>query len=199
MYAFKSGVLGVLTLAAWLYVAPALAQSDVPQPPPAAFPQHDGSHDFDFLIGSWKAHVRSLQKRLDHSTDPNDWATYEGTEVAWKLNDSNANFENFDIYSEKLHKRSKGSDALRLYNPATRQWSIYLVDIDAGTIDLPPMIGHFEGKRGEFYNQDVFKGRAKLTRLVWLDISPQHARLEQSYSTDGGKTWELNWTCDLTR
>jgi hypothetical protein len=181
------------------FAAPAGAQSDAPQPPPAAFPQRDGSHDFDFLIGSWKAHVRTLKNRLNNSTDPKDWVVYEGTEVAWKLLDSNANFEDFDIYSEELHKRSKGSEALRLYNPATRQWSIYLVDIDAGTIDLPPMVGHFEGKRGEFYNQDLFKGRAKLTRLVWLDISPHEARLEQAFSTDGGMTWEVNWICELTR
>jgi hypothetical protein len=26
--------------------------------------QGDGSHDFDFLIGDWKAHVRRLPERL---------------------------------------------------------------------------------------------------------------------------------------
>ena len=30
----------------------------------------DGSHDFDFLIGNWKAHVRVLRDRLNGS---NDW------------------------------------------------------------------------------------------------------------------------------
>jgi hypothetical protein len=28
-------------------------------------PTHDGAHDFDFLIGDWKAHVRRLPERLD--------------------------------------------------------------------------------------------------------------------------------------
>src|SRR5262249_906509 len=159
--------------------------------PPAAFPQRDGSHDFDFLIGDWKAHVRRLQNRLNHSTSPGDWVTYDGISNHKKVLDTNANFEEFKVWSEQLHKPMKGQ-TLRLYNPATGQWSIYLVDADAGTIDLPPVIGHFEGKRGEFYNQDLFEGRAKLTRYVWLDISPHESRMEQSFSTDGGKTWEVN-------
>ena len=31
---------------------------------PVMADQHDGSHDFDFLIGNWKAHVRRLPERL---------------------------------------------------------------------------------------------------------------------------------------
>lgn len=37
---------------------------------PANLPQRDGSHDFDFLIGDWKAHVRRLPDRLNNS---NTW------------------------------------------------------------------------------------------------------------------------------
>src|SRR5438067_10551628 len=36
-------------------------------------PAHDGSHDFDFLIGNWKAHVRRLPDRLVGS---NTWIDY---------------------------------------------------------------------------------------------------------------------------
>jgi hypothetical protein len=104
----------------------------------------------------------------------------------------------FDAYSTQLNKRNKGQ-TLRLYNPETRQWSIYLVDVDQGTLGLPPVIGEFVGKRGEFYNQDTYKGRAIYVRYVWLDISPQSSRMEQSWSSDGGKTWEVNWICELSR
>jgi len=37
--------------------------------------QPDGSHDFDFLIGDWKAHVRRLPDRLKGS---NVWVEYDG-------------------------------------------------------------------------------------------------------------------------
>jgi hypothetical protein len=162
---------------------------------PSALPQRDGSHDFDFLIGDWKAHVRVLPDRLNGS---NTWVEYDGISNHKKLLDSNANFEEFDAYSPQLHKRNKGQ-TLRLYNPDTREWSIYLVDLDKGILSLPPVIGHFTGNRGEFYDQETYKGRAIFVRYVWLNISPKSARMEQSFSADGGKTWEVNWICELSR
>ncbi len=162
---------------------------------PANLPQRDGSHDFDFLIGDWKAHVRRLPDRLNNS---NVWVVYDGISNHHKLLDSNANFEEFNVTSadKKLNIKAQ---TLRLYNPATRQWSIYLVDLDNGTLDTPPVVGAFTGKRGEFFHQEMLKGRTILVRYVWLDLSPNAARMEQSYSPDGGKTWEVNWICELSR
>jgi hypothetical protein len=162
---------------------------------PANLPQRDGSHDFDFLIGNWKAHVRRLPDRLNNS---NTWVEYDGISNHKKLLDSNSNFEEFDVTStdKKLHIKA---ETLRLYNPTSRQWSIYLVDVDNGTLSLPPVVGGFTGTRGEFFDQEDFKGRAILVRYVWLNISPQSARMEQSFSSDGGKTWEVNWICELSR
>jgi len=162
---------------------------------PANLPQRDGSHDFDFLIGDWKAHVRRLPDRLNNS---NKWDEYDGISNHHKLLDSNANFEQFEVTStdKKLHIKAQ---TLRLYNPATRQWSIYLVDLDNGTLDVPPVVGSFTGNRGEFYHQEQFKGRTILVRYLWLNLSPGSSRMEQSFSPDGGKTWEVNWICELSR
>jgi hypothetical protein len=155
----------------------------------------DGAHDFDFLIGDWKAHVRRLPDRLNGS---NTWVEYDGISNHKKLLDSNANFEEFDVTSVDKKLRIK-AQTLRLYNPESHQWSIYLVDLDKGTLDLPPVVGQFNGGRGEFYNQQVSKGRVILVRYVWLNLSPKSARMEQSFSPDGGKTWEVNWICELSR
>src|ERR1700739_3579631 len=162
---------------------------------PQASPLHDGAHDFDFLIGNWRAHVRRLPDRLVGSTS---WIEYDGISNHKKLLDSNANFEEFDVVNRKESLRIK-AQTLRLYNPESHQWSIYLVDLDKGTLELPPVVGQFNGKRGEFYNQQLWEGRAVLVRYVWLDISPKSSRMEQSFSSDGGKTWEVNWICELSR
>lgn len=162
---------------------------------PALLPQRDGSHDFDFLIGDWKAHVRRLPDRLNNSTT---WVEYDGISNHHKILDSNANFEEFDVTSTDKKHRLK-AQTLRLYNPTSHQWSIYLVDVDNGTLGLPPVVGSFTGNRGELFDQENYKGRAILVRYVWLNISPKSARMEQSFSPDGGKTWEVNWICELSR
>lgn len=172
----------------------ALENSHVLASEPTATPR-DGSHDFDFLIGDWKAHVRRLPERLKGS---NVWVEYNGISNHKKLLDSNANFEEFDVSTPDKKLRIK-AQTLRLYNPESHQWSIYLVDLDKGTLDLPPVVGEFSGKRGEFYNQQTWEGRAVLVRYMWLDISPKSSRMEQSFSGDGGKTWEVNWICELSR
>ena len=161
----------------------------------AVDPTRDGSHDFDFLIGNWKAHVRRLPDRLVGSTD---WIEYDGISNHKKLLDSNANFEEFDVRNPQKNLRIK-AQTLRLYNPDTRQWSIYLVDVDKGTLGLPATVGQFADGRGEFFDQEDYKGRAILVRFAWFNLSPSAARMEQSFSPDGGKTWEVNWICECSR
>jgi hypothetical protein len=158
-------------------------------------PQRDGAHDFDFLIGDWKAHVRRLPERLVGSTQ---WIDYDGISRHKKLLDSNANFEEFEVDGREKGQHIK-AQTLRLYNADSHQWSIYLLDLDKGLLPMPPMVGQFTGHRGEFYDQEDYKGRAILVRFVWTDVSPKSAHMEQSFSADGGKSWEVNWICELSR
>jgi hypothetical protein len=182
-------------LPALLALLPAHAGPQEPAEAATKPAQRDGGHDFDFLIGDWKAHVKRLPDRLVGS---NKWIEYDGISNHKKLLDSNANFEEFDVENRQQGLRIK-AQTLRLYNPESHQWSIYLVDLDKGTLGLPPVVGEFNGKRGEFYDQEEWKGRTILVRYEWTDISPKSARMEQSFSPDGGKSWEVNWICELSR
>lgn len=174
------------------------AAADASKDPTAvlAQPQRDGSHDFDFLIGDWKAHVLRLPDRLEGS---HRWVEYDGISIHHKLLDTSANFEQFDVASSDKKQRIK-AQTLRMYNPKTHQWIIYGLDLDNGELDpAAPVVGGFHGNRGEFYNRTIWKGRVVLVRWMWLDISPHAARMEQSFSPDGGRHWEVNWICELSR
>lgn len=190
-----SRMMAILLVVCVALVAPAVMAADQASSAAVfASPQRDGSHDFDFLIGDWKAHVRRLPDRLSNS---NHWDEYDGISNHLKLLDTNANFEQFEVNSAdgKLHIKAQ---TLRMYNPKTHQWSIYGVDLDQGQLDAP-VIGEFHGNRGEFYNHQLWNGRSVLVRWMWLNISPHSARMEQSFSPDGGKHWEVNWICELRR
>ena len=167
-----------------------------------ATPSADGSHDFDFLIGDWKAHLhRMIDRKTGVTTsDPRTgtWVEYDGVCNDKKLLDTNANFEDFDVRASGTHLRFRGQ-ALRMYNPASHQWSIYGLDLDHGELDLPPVVGQFTGKRGEFFDSELRNGRMVQVRYVWSDLTPKSARMEQSFSPDGGKNWAVNWIVDLSR
>jgi len=182
-----------LAAAAILIVSPITAQAQEKFTPPPAGP--DGAHDFDFLINGWKAHLR---RRLDPLTGSNTWVDYDGTSVTRHVLDSNANLEAFDVDSPASHLHIH-AETLRLYDIKTHQWSIYLLDVTKGTLGLPATVGGFTNGRGEFFDQEQWRGRWIEVRYAWTHSGPSEAHMEQAFSTDGGKTWEVNWICELTR
>ena len=152
----------------------------------------DGSHDFDFEFGTWKAH---LSRRLNPLTGSNKWVEYEGVSTVRKVWDGRANLGEIAVDGSEGHIEGL---SLRLYNPQTHQWNISWSNSSDGTLG-PPMIGGFENGRGEFYDQETFKGRAIYVRFIFSDITPTSFQLIQAFSDDGGKTWEDNWVSKFTR
>jgi hypothetical protein len=152
----------------------------------------DGQHDFDFEIGTWKTQLRRLQRPLTGSTT---WIEYEGTTVVRKVWNGRANLVELKADGPAGHFEGL---SLRLYNPQSRQWSLNFANINDGTMTTPS-IGEFKNGRGEFYNQDTYNSRAILVRFVITKVTENSYRFEQSFSDDGGKTWEVNWIAIDTR
>ncbi len=151
-----------------------------------------GQHDFDFEIGTWKTKLSRLLNPLTGSTK---WVEYEGTTVVRKVWDGRANL--VELVADGPPGHFEGL-SLRLYNPQSHQCSLNFASSGSGTMSLPP-IGSFKNGRGEFYNQESFNGRAIFVRFVISDITPDSCRFEQTFSDDGGKTWEVNWIATDTR
>lgn len=152
----------------------------------------DGQHDFDFEIGTWKTHLSRLLHPL---TGSNVWVEYEGTTVVRKVWGGRANL--VELVADGPAGHFEGL-SLRLYNPQSRQWSLNFAGSQSGTLSQPT-IGSFKNGRGEFYDQEMFNGRAIFVRFVISNITPNSCRFEQAFSDDGGRTWEINWIATDTR
>lgn len=174
------------TLAAAIVLSsvPAIAQQISASP---SVPR-DGQHDFDWEMGTWTTHVRVRRNPL--SGQAPDWATYEGTSIVRPLMEGRANFVELSV------KGASGAiegGALRLYSPQARQWSLNYASLRNGLLTAP-VFGAFDSAgRGVFVGQDQLDGRTILVRFVITRPSANEARFEQSYSADGGSTWETNW------
>jgi hypothetical protein len=154
--------------------------------------ERDGQHDFDPLIGRWKYH---LKRRLNPLTGSNTWVEFEGTGDCFKIWDGRADLDTIEVDGPAGHIEGL---TLRTYNPQSHQWRLYWANSKNGMMD-PPQIGEFKNGRGEFFAQDTINGRAILIRFVWTDMTTNTPHFEQSFSDDGGKTWEVNWITDQTR
>ncbi len=102
--------------------------SPIAPPAAAAAPARDGQHDFDWMAGTWKAHLKRLVNPLTGLTT---WVELAGTQRTWHSLGGRACMDEFTVE-----------------NPA-----------DKTTIEALTTSAHFE----------------------------------QAFSTDAGKTWEVNW------
>lgn len=149
----------------------------------------DGARDFDFWIGRWRIANRRLARRLEGCTE---WETFE---AACEVRPLPGGLGNQDFFRTGFWPDFVGM-TLRLYDPAARRWSIFWADTRQGLLQ-PPVVGAFEGDVGVFLGDDVFGGRPIRVRFTWT--RGPAPRWEQAFSADGGRTWETNWTMEMTR
>lgn len=159
--------------------------------PPAPTQAH--AHDFDFLMGDWRVSNRFLTKRLQHS---DQWIDFGSTTTERQ---QPTRFGNTEVYKTS-HWPDYIGMAIRLYNPDTDRWTDYWTDnrFSRGLLQ-PALVGSFKGGIGVFEGDDSYDGTPIVVRVTWHDTDHDHARWEQAFSTDHGKTWETNWIMDFAR
>jgi hypothetical protein len=154
--------------------------------------RRDGQHDFDFNIGTWKTHISRLQNPLTGSIT---WVEYDGISLVREILNGHASLFELTADGPAGHIEGVG---LRLYNPESHQWSLNWANGKTGILGVPT-VGEFKDGRGEFVDQESFNDRAILVRNSFMDITPDSARFEQTFSDDEGKTWEKNWVMTFRR
>lgn len=145
--------------------------------------------DFDFFAGAWRIQNRRLKHK---NVNSDEWDEFKATQKAWIMLDGVANVDEFDCPDRGFKGMS-----MRTLNLETGLWSIYWINSTVGRL-LSPVIGGFNGEYGVFYGDDTDAGVPVVSRFEWL-VHPSNPTWKQSYSWDGGGTWELNWVMELTR
>jgi hypothetical protein len=146
-------------------------------------------HDFDYFEGAWATHQRRLKARGINSTD---WEEFPAALCMSRYLDGL-------VTVDELWFPTKGWSGLtvRTFDLEKRQWSIYWISSATGQMGTP-VVGGFDGDRGEFYGTAEDDGRPVKVRYMWIKIDADHARWEQAFSYDD-RAWETNWTADFIR
>ena len=150
------------------------------------------STDFDFLRGRFAMRHRKLKSRL---TNCDEWTEFESVTEGYPVLNGLGNIDR--LQTEFDGKPFEGL-TLRLFNPATRLWSLYWVDSNAAVLD-EPMVGSFDGPIGSFYASDQHDGKPVICQFCWDKTDPSKPSWSQALSPDGGETWEWNWYMDFSR
>lgn len=149
--------------------------------------------DFDFLFHDWTVHHRKLATRL---AGAQDWFEFEGLSTTRPIMGGFGNIEDNILMDPNGSYRAV---ALRNHDSATGLWRIWWLDMRFPEAIGAPVVGKFEGGRGEFVAQDSFQDRSVHLRFIWTVQAGTGPRWEQAMSDDGGRTWETNWLMDFRR
>ncbi len=151
-----------------------------------------GVHDFDFLHGKWRVKHKTLEARLAGATR---WLEADGIDI---VRPAFAGLGNVGRFMRLVDGQPYEGAPIRLYDPTIGKWRIYWLDTESQRME-PPVIGGFRNGVGRLEGDDVLRGEPIRVRFEWTDITAQSARWSQSFSADGGATWELNSTMDFSR
>jgi len=149
--------------------------------------------DWQWLLGNWDVwHVR-LKDRLVGSTE---WQEFAGKSAFWR---TLGGLGNVDDNSLDLPAGVYRGLSIRAFDPATNTWAIWWLDGRNPEHIDPPVRGAFRGDEGEFTGTDTYKGTPVTVRFRWHEVHGKRPHWDQAFSTDGGKTWEINWRNYFTR
>jgi hypothetical protein len=151
------------------------------------------ARDWKWLEGNWHVHNRRLRERLAGN---HQWDEFQGRSAVWL---TMGGLGTIDDNILDLPGGTYRACGIRAYDPATDRWSIWWLDgRNPDRID-PPVTGRFDGEVGTFTSKDIFRSGPIEVRFRWHGIHGHRPHWQQSFSADGGATWEMNWENFFTR
>lgn len=176
--------------------ANAMTQPPMPPQPPAPpsapnapLPPIGKIGEFKFLAGEWKIQHRKLK-----TGSTTEWVETEGTATCFDILGGFGSVEELRIPSWNF-----SGMGLRLLDVEKKVWQDFWVNSRNGVMGTEPTLGVFIDNIGTFDSIYQEGDKEMISRGVWDRITPNSHRWYQTNSSDGGKTWDLNWTMDWTR
>lgn len=149
--------------------------------------------DFDFFMGDWRVLHSRLKERL---VGNQEWEEFDGVCSAQKALGGQGNFDDNVL---NLPAGPYRAVTLRVFDPRTGRWAIWWLDGRyPHSLDIP-VIGAFENGVGAFYADDALNDLPIRVRFLWTRTNTPSPRWEQAFSSDGGTSWETNWTMQFHR
>ena len=183
-------VVGVFFAGAWPVNAGDADTTSGLVPPGYSLSRTGDMHDFDYFVGGWTTQQRRLKARGAGSTE---WEEFPTTLCMTPYLGGLATVD--EMY---MPTKARAGLTLRTFDLQKHQWSIYWVSSATGRLDPVPVVGGFDGSRGEFYADEEENARPIKVRYLWTKLDHDHARWEQAFSYDN-KTWETNWIAMFIR
>jgi len=155
------------------------ADTQATQPNPCAAQQQK---QFDFWVGKWNL------------TWPGDkpGEVVHGTNSIKRVLDGCVIQENFSG-GDSMHLRGT---SISTFDVGADRWKQTWVDNEGGYLDF---VGEFSNGQMILQRQAVRKGAKILQRMVWKNISANELDWSWEASTDGGKSWHVNWPIHYKR
>ncbi len=153
-------------------------------------------NDFDFYTGTWDVANRRRTDFLEETClleEATGWEEFPAVSRASAHFEGGANFDEIEFPTKGIRGLT-----LRLYDTETHEWSLYWVSSRTGRLTTP-VVGRFDGGRGEFFGDGTHLGKEIRVRYLWTGVTATTARWEQAFSVDGEKTWITNWIMTSTR
>jgi hypothetical protein len=149
------------------------------------------ANDFGFFAGEWDVHNR--RRNAD-----GHWEEFAATCNVSMCVDDLVQLDHYEApdFPGRGHVKAV---TVRAYDATADSWSIIWL-CNYADPDFVPMVGRWEGEHGLFFATDQDADGAPIdVRFAWSRDGDDVARWEQAFSYDNRKTWDVNWTMDMTR
>lgn len=142
------------------------------------------ANTFDFWVGKWDLTWTNAQGKEE-----------KGRNHIYKVMDGKVIQENFEALEGSM-KGYKGM-SISVFNPQSKTWYQTWMDNQSGNINFT---GEVIGDKKIFKTAETeTNGQKAQSRMVFYGFTDTGFTWDWEATTDGGKTWKLNWRINYQR